>query len=268
MKIIKFQGAHYYECQYSGIKLKSRYGIPKKSGGERDGSYADAACAVAHVVQQLKSSKISDKSAREKISLIHTDLGLQRAKNGEAIQAAPELDPVNPDFSYREKFPWMYQPHLHIPIEVDVQSGKTESRKAKAKKMTLFVVPVEGEVIESVLEKAEFLELETPFLVSKIGSGAQKSKDLLILSSEDSESVNHRVTSLFAPKENEVTPVYHGNALVICKLGEDKSDLFDESSSPDKKRKTKKTKEESEKEVDDLLLGLLGEPAAKKAKTH
>jgi len=268
MKIIKFNGNYYYECQYSGIKLQTRYGIPKKTGGDRDGSYADAACAVAHIIKQLREDKIKEKAAKEKLSLIHSDLGLHKAKNGESIQPAPELDPSNPDFSYREKFPWMYQPHLHIPISVDVATGKADSRKAKAKKLNVFVVPVNGELTTYTLEKAEFLNFELPFKVMKIGSGAQKSKDLLILSSEDSEEVNHRVSAFFAPKENEVTPVYHGNAVVICKLGDDKSDIFSESS-PDKKRKSsKKSKEESQKEVDDLLNDLIGEPAAKKQRTE
>jgi hypothetical protein len=262
MKIIKFNGNYYYECQYSGIKLDTRYGVPKKTGSERDGSYADAACAVAHILQQIKDGKIKEKAAKEKLALIHTDLGLHKAANGETLKPAPELDPSNPDFSYREKFPWMYKPHLHIPIDVDVQAGKADSRKAKAKKLNVFVVPVEGELSDQVLEKAESLDFEVPFTIRKIGSGAQKSKDLLILSSEDSEVVNHRVSSLFTPKENEVSPVYHGNAIVICKLGEEKCDLFTEGS-PDKKRKSsKKSKEENDKEVDDLLSEFL--PPTKK----
>ena len=258
MKITKFNGNYYYECQYSGIKIATRYGIPKKTGGDRDGSYADAACAVAHIIQQVREEKIKEKSAKEKLSLIHADLGLHKAKNGESLMPAPELDPSNPDFSYREKFPWMYQPHLHIPIGVDVGAGKADSRKTKAKKLTLFIIPVEGELQEFVIDKSESMEFEVPFLVKKIGPGAQKSKDLLILSSEDSEAVNQRVSSLFTPKENEVQPVYHGNALVLCKLGDDKPDLFSESS-PDKKRKnSKKSKEENQKEVDDLLRDLVG----------
>jgi len=266
MKIIKFDGKHFYECQFSGIKLTTRYGIPKKTGGERDGSYADAACAVAHIIQQVRDDKIKEKAAKEKLSLIHSDLGLHKAKNGESLQPAPEIDPANPDFSYRQKFPWMYVPHLHVPIAVDVQAGKADSRKAKAKKLNVFVVPVNGEVSDNVLEKAENLEFEVPFVIKKIGCGAQKSKDLLILSSEDSEEVNHRVSSLFVPKENEVTPVYHGNAIVICKLGDEKSDIFSESS-PDKKRKSsKKSKEESQKEVADLLDELIGEPKSKRVK--
>ncbi len=261
MKIIKFNGTYFYECQYSGIKITTRYGIPKKTGSERDGSYADAACAVAHIINQARSGKIKEKSAKEKLSLIHSDLGLQKAKNNECLVPAPELDPANPDFTYREKHPWMYQPHLHVPISVDVQLGKADSRKAKPKKLTLFVVPVNGEISESTLEKAESLEFDVPFLVKKVGSGAQKSKDLILLSSEDSEEVNHRVSSLFTPKENEVSPVYHGNALVLCKLGEDSADIFTENS-PDKKRK--KSKEENQKEVDDLLRELIGEPKRQK----
>lgn len=256
VKIVKFQGKQFFECQWSGIKLTKRYGIPKKTGGERDGSFADAACAFAYLVRQLQEEKISEKSFREKSNSIHRDLGLHKAKNNESLVPAPELDPVNPDFSYRNNFPWMYQEHLHIPIERDVEEGKADSRKAKVKNHTMFVVPVAGEVTESVLNRGEQVDFELPFCVAKVGMGSQKSKELIILSSEDSELVNTRVTSLFTPKEGEVAPVYHGNALVLCKLGEDKSDIF--SDEAEKKRKlSRKSKEQDRKEVDDLLDGFI-----------
>lgn len=256
-KIVKVNGEPYFECQWTGVKLKSRYGIPKKSGSDREGTYADAACAIAHLRQQFetldKEGKplISEKTYKEKLAAVHLDLGLQNAKKGESLQFAPTFEDLSQvSFSYREECPWMFQPHLHIPVDKDVAAQPSE-RKSKSKKLCLLVVPVgEGEVVQMPLEKGAFLELASAFSLEKIASGSQKSKDLIILSSEDGEP-NTRLNSLFPPKEGEVPVIFRGDGIVVCKVGDENFDLF--SPSPEKGRKVKKSKEQTSQELDEIV---------------
>lgn len=266
VKIVKFGDASYFECQWSGIKLKERYGIPKKTGGEREGSFADGACAVAYYCDLRTEGKISDKNCREKLNFIHQDLGLHKSKH--KLVPAPDIDPVNPDFSYREDAPWMYQKHLHVPIDVDVAANKSKciARKENKKRQCFFSVPVEGEVVEFCANRGEEIELEVPFEVRKIGLGSQKSKEVIILSSEDSESINKRVNSIAdANEKNKIE--FHGNALLICRLNKDDSDGLFKSAGEKRKRNSKKTQEEKQAELDELLNSLpTPEPVTKKPK--
>lgn len=255
-KIVKQNGKNYYQCQWTGALLTSRYGIPKKSGSDREGTYADAACAISHLRSLFETNDkegkpiISEKSYKEKLAAVHLDLGLHNAKSAQELVFAPEFDDLSKvDFSYRQAAPWMYQPHLHIPVEKDVAAQSSE-RKSKSKKLCLLVVPVEGEVQQLPLEKGSFLELQQAFSLIKIASGSQKSKDLIILSSEDGEP-NVRLNSLFPPKEGEVPVVFRGDGIVICKVGDESVDLF--SQSPEKGRKTKKSKEQTSQELDEIV---------------
>ncbi len=240
-KIVKFQGNYYFECQWTGVKLTSRYGIPKKNNNEREGAFADAACAVSYLFKQREEDDISEKTLKEKLASIHDDLRLH--KTNALLEKAPQFDDAaKVDFSYRERMPQMYQPHLHVQIATDLEGVSTE-RKTKSKKLCFVIVPVEGEVTQQSLDKGSCLDLEVPFPFLKLASGSQKSKDLVVFSSEEGE-VNPRLNSLFPPKEGETPVVFHGTGLVICKVGDERIDLF--ATSPDKKRKSsKKSKEET-----------------------
>jgi hypothetical protein len=253
-KIVKHNGQNYFQCQWTGQLLTNAYGIPKKNGTDREGSFADAACAIAHLRKQFetldKEGKplISDKSYNEKLAAVHQDLKLHVSK--QKLVFAPEFDDLSKvNFSYREECPWMYQPRLHTSIE-SIPPPSSE-RKSKSKKLCVLIVPVEGGVSQQLLERGSSVEFSDSFQIRKIASGSQKSKDLIVLSSQDGED-NLRLNSLFPPKEGEVPTLFKGDGIVICKVGDESVDLF--TPSPDKGRKTsKKSKEQTNQELEEIV---------------
>jgi hypothetical protein len=250
-KIVKFNGKPYFECLWTGVKLSSRYGIPKKSGGEREGSYADAACAVAHLTKQFQEGEIKEKTLKEKLSYIHTDLGLHKSSRPEEVLVSAPVfeDSSNVDFSYRQSAPWMYQPHLHIPVEKEIEESLPKSKSSK--KQCVILVPADGsEVQQFSLDKGQSLSLEG-FVLKRLTSCSQKSKDMVVLS-KDEGPVNTRLTSLFPAKEGQEQLEFKGDGIVICKMGEESSDIF--ADSPSKKRKSsKKSKEQASLEVEKFV---------------
>lgn len=208
VKIIKFRDSYFQECQWSGAKLKSRYGIPKekarKDGDSRDGSFADAACAVAWIHDQVFRGNMEDARSVKLLELIRKDLGLDKIQPyPKNLYAAPALDPTEPDFSYRQDHPYMYKPRLHVPVEEDISTRKTKgsgsgeesSGEEKKKMFWLYTVKTDSGIEETQLPFKQILQLPQVVRGSTFYSLTNKSKDIIVLSSNDSDKVNHQVNT-------------------------------------------------------------------------
>lgn len=218
VKIIKFKDQYFQECQWTGVKLTSRYGIPKekarKEGDARDGSFADAACAVAWVQEQNRLGKIDDAKCAKLLGLIRRDLGLDKIHPPPQLYAAPEIDPANPDFSYRKTLPFMIKERVHVPVSEDLamrKSGKGTPRGSEddsstggeeKKKLWLYTVHPEEGIEVTELPFKQLLELPQRIQFKKIISVTSKSKDIQVFISEDSKKHNEQVKSILGLDES------------------------------------------------------------------
>lgn len=212
-KIIKFRDEYYQECQWTGMKLTSRYGIPKEKARNKDDreySFADGACAVAWVEEQSRLGKMEPARCAKLLELISKDLGLE--KLGRTPTPAPKVDPANPDLSYRASMPWMHKPRIYVPVQEDVAIRKNKEEEAagdssssvgsddpgKGKKMfylyTVGTAPDQVDVCSLPFKAVSQLPVEVKG--KTFYSVTTKSKDVIILSSGDSAEINHQVNSL------------------------------------------------------------------------
>ena len=147
-KIVKFKKESYFECLWTGVKLSSCYALPifdKHARRLKGGSFADAACAVAWLNANTKDGRTKEK----KLSDVAYDLGLSF---DQALVEAPECPPVEEyDFSYRDKYDWMYKPEIHLTVDEvlqwKAQDSEEKEKEAKEEKRRLVCYDLEGEVM-------------------------------------------------------------------------------------------------------------------------
>ena len=129
-KIVKFKGKSYFECLWTGVKLESAYILPEfdlHGNRSKGGSFADCACAVAWVNSFYKGNK----KKRELLLGVARDLSL--ALDQELLEA-PECPPIEEyDFSYRNKYPYIFRPDLHVSVD-EALSWKEEKPDEETEK--------------------------------------------------------------------------------------------------------------------------------------
>src|ERR1700733_10504662 len=129
MKIELVDGKPYQVCQWSRSYLKHRYGI-RKLNGIREGSFANAACAVAYFTDLFERQKIDKEKFVRICHCISQDLNL--ASKDKKLCRAPRIDPANPDWNFMKQMPWMDNPAAHISAEEDYEV-KQKKRREKEK---------------------------------------------------------------------------------------------------------------------------------------
>lgn len=168
VKLRVVDGQTYQVCDWSQRLLKSAYGIPKATGTGRDGRYADAACAVAHVMEKFKTGLINEQRLTDILKRIASDLQLDKFPDAK-LQAAPKLDPASDDYSYRDQFKYMHKPSIYINAEADAQEkALMAERKRKQKQLEkdrsyIYKLPVSGSdpVTKSILHCFDSASLES-----------------------------------------------------------------------------------------------------------
>jgi len=130
--IIQKNGEFYQTCEWSGRLITSGYGIPRPNSG-REYRFADAACAVAWLMEKYKTSNNPDVFT-EIITRISADLKLGE---GQPITPAPPLKADSSDYSYRKDMPWMHRPSIYISAREDWEEHlKSLENKKKMKGLT------------------------------------------------------------------------------------------------------------------------------------
>ena len=157
-KIVKFKGESYFECMWTGVKLTSCYALPEfdtKGRRSKGGSFADAACAVAWINSKYKEGKTKEK----KLSQLAADLGLSA---DEELLEAPECPPVEEyDFSYRNKFPWMFKPEIHVTVaealEWKEEGAEEKDEEKKEPQRKVLIYDLNGEVADPPFYKGSLI---------------------------------------------------------------------------------------------------------------
>lgn len=216
------EGNCYTTCDYSGVNIYSVYQIPKPgSKTERFGFFADAACAVSYLKKRhrLNKPKTDYPKYLELLQLVVDDLRLV-AKKKELVEA-PAMKADAPDFSYREKYPWMYTPEIHVPAsylkEISEQNKKKEkdiSAESKDKNHIYTLDPESGDLLCQVFEK------NTPHFIAgspeaTVVSTTFKGKDVFLLGNtlESSGEFNGCVQTHF----KNVTTSFYGPVRILSR---------------------------------------------------
>lgn len=277
----KVKGRWYQMCLWSGCLLDSRYGIlkinEKKKTTDREGSFADAACAMAYITELVRKpegdpKKISLEKFKKYADAIAKDLKIgEKGKfKDKHLECAPPIDPVNANFGYRNKMPHMYQPHNHIPVSTDIMKKDQKQGFHREKTYHVYDVP-NGETsaqIESVsLEQFHSIDLEDPLLIKRIVYTGYKSGDAVILSTESSTDINENVQKVFL--NNKVQFEIHGRSLMLIRDKNVVEDLQKKEEKAEKKQDSKKRKSKSpdipfSSDLKSIIASIPDEPKKKK----
>lgn len=168
-------GQVYTTCEKSGANIEKVYQIPKPNSTEKTGCYADQSCAVAHIIEKISNKKLDANKGKELLSEIAKQLRLAEKK--EVLVPAGTIDPVNPDFSYRKKHPWMFDPDLLVSAEYlkkladeakKPSDGSTSTNEdgTKSKEKNIFFYRIDPDVSENsevnytIAKKNQVLEID------------------------------------------------------------------------------------------------------------
>lgn len=227
LKIVRFKGNQYYECQYTGAKRRERYGIPREEiGKDRRGTFADPACAVAWILDQQTNKKLDAAKGKKFLQAIALDLGIGSGVSDNKLMRAPPMDPGSDlNMSYQRDWPWMMHPKSgYTQIEKEKDLSKSESPADKPeKKFYLYSIDPEkeGKEIKSLCVTQAFkstIDLDEPIKVSHIRTDVFKSKEVVMLaeSNEGEESgeevYNDQIDAMFGCKMN-----FNGRVHLIMK---------------------------------------------------
>lgn len=249
-KIVTFKGEDVFECLYTGLKIKQCYSIPNKSGERKNGgSFADAACAWAWLLQEFSDHKMTKKKLQNYQVLLEDDLGLSTEQN---LEPAPRFDIGDleegyeelPLLAYRKEFPFMSRPDLYLDIE-EVMKEKEKKKKEKEEKEK----PMKSKIYQITADDMYELKKEQFPIGSRYYVHFGKTLDCVVLE-EMEDHLDHD-----NPITQEITGLdLRGDALVIVskKLNIVKKD---EKGGAAKKRKRVEKTEDGEWSDEDGTSG-------------
>lgn len=136
-KVFEFKGKKYQPCEWHGCLISEFYSIPTKRG--RRGVFSDVPSAVAWLNEQMKQAEDTNDAktlsrCKKELELIFQELRLPKT---ESLQSAPRsFSPTLPDFSYREKMPYMMQQKFMMCVDkvIDDQKNQKNLRIRKTDK--------------------------------------------------------------------------------------------------------------------------------------
>lgn len=244
VRLIQFNDQWYQQCMWSGAHLTERYGVPNKKG-EREGSFADAACAVAYW-SKMASHEVEKPIPKDKLEKvfdsIYRDLKLGKVKH--QLVPAPKLTPTTLDFSYRERCTWMHNPGLYIKVEEDMRMKNNKDKSTREKCFTLYDVELDKDpqhIDTTKLEQPTSIMLPAPFEVGQLIYTGYKAGDAIVLAQGNGFPKNEIAEHIFLNNKNQFDIL--GNALVLLR----ERNLIDDF----KKRSEKDSKEKKDKKKKD-----------------
>ena len=172
-KIHLIQGKNYMVCAWTGANLESAYGVPNpRDRSKREGYFADPACAVAFLLSSKESGVLAEEKVTKYCKEIERDLKL---RDGQALTAAPYVDPTNLDFTYRDSMTHMLCPqnHRYIFQEMHRKNDERQRKKKSAPQHKVYVfddkgnITEERDLIEGGIDEAFTLFLNAPEKVRK-----------------------------------------------------------------------------------------------------
>lgn len=260
-------GKYFYRCLLWGCLMSSRYGIPREKGGTK-GSFKDPLCAVKWVVDMKKQGRLSEEKAKRYLESIHEDLDLTRL--GKELVEISIDDIEVPDYSYQKKFPWMMHPrsgYTHVSVD-SLQLQKNQEKREKksaSKQFRLYTLdpqePEEGEnSISSFLltgDKKLPLEMETPLVVRKIVRTEYKSKPCWLLSEENTEDENRKISAMFKKNMKDLDLKGRVHLLIDKALNDDGNDEGEVSIVSRQSKPKKESKESLKEKVSTQITSLL-----------
>lgn len=228
--LVKFKDGYVHECDYSGVKMNSRFAYPRpttKSGRSTEliGCYVDAACAVAFLLDQATEQLIDKPTLERHLESIRNFLDL---KKHQELVRAPAINPTNVDFSYRSKMPWMFKPNLHVSVahDLDAREKKKKSNVTREKSFNVYdftdlnAKPT-GEYPFEPLTQPSSISLLKSINVGRIQYNNFKGADCIILCEKDGPS-NIQAEKVFAGNKEEFA--INGKAILLMReknLGEE-----------------------------------------------
>jgi len=273
MKIVMVQGVPYQECMWSKTLMTSRYGV-KKSNGDREGAFVNAACAFAYYTLQLKNSKIDAEKFKKICSNIIDDLNL--VGKGRNLVAAPFINPANPDWKWMEKCPWMENNSLNI-LATDDYRMKQEKKNQKlqknpaavSKKFYIYTItpksnPDGCEVSQGLFDIKRKILLKTH--MERIYFGTYRTREITIIESNSNKNLENSLVNSMVQSIDQDEPPFSGVCYIISKkeLPLQKEEEGSESSEEKKKKNNVnpqrvKLNEEIEKIISENVCDGLGD---------
>jgi hypothetical protein len=236
---------------------------------------------VHWLIKNRKEDNITKEKCERHLEAIHKDLNLdklnQGLKPGEAgfreLIVAPEVDPVNPDFSYQKKYPWMMNPqscYTHISVEEqNIRRNKEKREKKKGQKQHFYLFTLSDEDLtdqnaksfsSSLIssDKLSSLDLEKGIVVRKIRQADFKGKPCFLLSEENNENENQTATAMF--KKNFGGDRLHGTVHILTNKAFHQDPSTEEgevSIVKQSPKQPKETKEEKQERIHSQINSLL-----------
>lgn len=140
-KLTKVGDEWFQQCIWTGVMMKTRYGIPRN--GKRLGAFHDPCCALAWLESELKKGRIAKVKHDQLKTAILDDF------KPIAVAPAPELDPAKPDWNTYE---WPVKPDELVSVDQDLETiAANRRRHTSNKKAAAAAAPVSSKSSSSSL---------------------------------------------------------------------------------------------------------------------